>query len=252
MSLVALTVMTQSGILGIGYLVFPSFMNRPVEPHPAPAYSAAMHTPRAAALAGVAFALLYGTSMVLIRLSFPGGAADRSAWVASHIDNISFAIHMVAYAGIAFLWFMGVVRTRIGSREDRFLATVFTGSGYLFLGMIFAAGAITSGLITIYQDAAGNIADNGSFTLGSLVAYELVNLYAVRMSGVFMFSLGTLCLRTGAMPRGFVWLTYVLAIAMVLSVTHTLWATLAFPLWVLVFSAYLLVRGLGDEPAASR
>ena len=223
-------------------------MNQSSEPRPASDIARTLHTPRSAALAGVVFALLYGTPLVLIRLSFPSGAADRSAWVASRIDNLSIAIHLVAYSGIAFLWFMGVVRTRIGSREDRFLSTVFTGSGYLFLAMTFVAGAVTSGVMANYQQAAGNIANDGSFTLGSRVGYELVNTYSVRMAGVFMFSLGTLCLRTGAMPRGFVWLTYVLAAAMVLSISSTLWATMAFPLWVLVFSTYLLLRGLGAEP----
>lgn len=32
-------------------------------------------------------------------------------------------------AGIAFLWFIGVIRDRSGAHEDRFFATVFLGSG---------------------------------------------------------------------------------------------------------------------------
>lgn len=222
-----------------------------VEPH-RPAIEGRLHTPRSAALAGVVFALLYGGAMLLVRLSMPGNITDRGSWPATRVDTISTALHLIAYAGIAFLWFMGVVRTRIGSREDRFIATVFMGSGFLFLAMTFAAGAVSSGVISVYQQAAGNVADNAGFTLGSRIAYELVNLYSVRMAGVFMFSLGTLCLRTGAMPRGFVWLTYALAAALLLSIAYSLWVTLVFPLWVLVFSVYLLVRGIDAEPAPAR
>ena len=54
---------------------------------------------------------------------------------------------MVPFAGIAFLWFIGVVRDRIGEREDKFFATVFLGSGLLFVAMLFAAAAVLGGLI---------------------------------------------------------------------------------------------------------
>jgi hypothetical protein len=67
------------------------------------------------------------------------------------------------------------------------------------------------------------------------------------MAAVFMISLGTLCLRTGAMPRRFVWLSYALAGVLLMATSTTLWATLAFPAWVLGFSLYLLWHGFGIE-----
>ena len=211
----------------------------------------ALRTPRSAAVAGVAFALLYGAAVVLIRLSFSGDITDRSGWLADRVARVSAAVHLVAYAGIAFLWFMGVMRTRIGAREDRFLSTVFMGSGYLFLAMTFVAGAVTSGLVGLYAQAPADMAESGGFVLGSRVAFELVNVYSVRMAGVFMISLGTLSLRTGALPRGFIWLTYALAAVLLLSIGITLWVTLVFPLWVLVLSVYLLLRGIDAAPEAA-
>ena len=158
----------------------------------------------------------------------------------------------MAYSGIAFLWFMGVVRTRIGDREDRFLSTVFMGSGYLFLAMTFAAGALASGLMNLHAQATDSAAADASFALGTRTAFELVNLYSVRMAGVFMFSFGTLGLRTGAMPRSFVWLTYLLAAVLLLSISYTLWVVLVFPLWVLGLSIYLLVHGIGPAAPPAR
>ena len=204
-----------------------------------------MRTPRSAALAGIVFALLYGAALVLVRLAFPGGVSQRSDWVADRVSSLSIAVHLVAYAGIAFLWFMGVVRSRIGDREDRFLSTVFMGSGYLFLAMTFAAGALASGLMNLHAQATDSAAADASFALGTRTAFELVNLYSVRMAGVFMFSFGTLGLRTGTMPRNFVWLTYLLAAVLLLSISYTLWVVLVFPLWVLALSVYLLVHGIG-------
>lgn len=213
-----------------------------------PAIAQAVRTPRSAAVAGVVFALLYGAALALVRLAFPGGITQRSDWAAERVNSLSVAVHLVAYAGIAFLWFMGVVRTRIGAREDRFLSTVFMGSGYLFLAMTFAAGALASGLMHLHAQSAGSATADASFALGTRTAFELVNLYSVRMAGVFMVSFGTLGLRTGAMPRSFVWLTYLLAAVLLLSISYTLWVVLVFPLWVLGLSVYLLVHGIG--PAA--
>jgi len=146
-----------------------------------------------------------------------------------------------AWGGIAFLWFIGAVRTHIGAREDGFLASVYFGSGVLFLGMTFAAGTATQAMLAALEQYGASFFDSGTFGLGGRLTYELTYTYALRMAGVFMFSLATLCLRTGAMPRRFVWITWALGALLVLGLTQTLWAALLFPLWVLGLRLYLLL-----------
>ena len=51
------------------------------------------------------------------------------------------AVSLIPFAGIAFLWFIGVIRTRLGDREDKLFATVFLGSRLLFVALLFLAGA---------------------------------------------------------------------------------------------------------------
>ena len=46
--------------------------------------------------------------------------------------------------------------------------------------------------------------------------YQFASVYALRMAGVFMISVGTIWLRTQLMPRWFVDLTYVLALSLIL------------------------------------
>jgi hypothetical protein len=196
--------------------------------------------PRAAAAAGVAFALLFGSALLLVRLSIPGSIAERGGWLADPAGTLRLATHLLAWGGIAVLWFIGVVRTHIGAREDRFLASVYFGSGVLFLGMCFVAAAATQALLAAHAQYGERFFDAGTFAFGGRLAYELTNTYALRMAGVFMFSLATLCFRTGAMPRPLVWVTWGLATLLVLGLTQTLWAALLFPAWVLGFSLYLL------------
>jgi hypothetical protein len=106
-----------------------------------------------------------------------------------------------AWGGIAFLWFIGVVRTHIGAREDRFLASVYFGSGVLFLGMTFAAGAATQAMLAAREQYGASFFDSGTFGFGGRLTYELTYTYALRMAGVFMFSLATLCRRDAAALR---------------------------------------------------
>ena len=197
--------------------------------------------PRAAAVAGVAFALLFGAALLLVRLSIPDSIAERGGWLADPGGSLRLAMHLLAWGGIAFLWFIGAVRTHIGAREEPFLASVYFGSGVLFLAMSFMAGAATQALLVAHAQYGERFFDSGAFAFGSRLAYELTNTYALRMAGVFMFSLATLCHRTGALPRPFVWITWGLAALLVLGLTQTLWAALLFPLWVLGLSLYLLV-----------
>jgi hypothetical protein len=122
-------------------------------------------TPRAAALAGILFALLYSGSVVLIRLAVPSDLSDRSVWLRERSGSVALALSLVPFSGIAFLWFMGVVRDRIGFREDQFLSTVFFGSGLLFLAMTFVSAALAGGLLATHAAHAERLIDSGLYTL---------------------------------------------------------------------------------------
>ena len=92
---------------------------------------AGLKTPRAAGIAGIVFSILFIVSLVLIRISVPANPQEAGAWLSDGQKTVSLALHLLPFAGIAFLWFIGVLRDRIGPYEDRFFATVFLGSGLL-------------------------------------------------------------------------------------------------------------------------
>ena len=75
-----------------------------------------LRTPRAAAIAGILFAVLLGLALVLILLSAPPDPSQADAWLSDPARRATFAValDLVPFAGIAFLWFIGVVRDRIG------------------------------------------------------------------------------------------------------------------------------------------
>jgi hypothetical protein len=203
-----------------------------------------LKTPRAAAIAGILFALLYGTGLVLIRSSIPADPTAGGAWLDTNSRTVSLALNLVPYAGIAFLWFIGVIRDRLADLEDRLFATVFLGSGLLFLALTFVGAALAGGLLSSYTIASDALVESGVFTYSRAVMYQILNVYAIRMAGVFMISLGTIWIRTGLMRRGWALLTYALALVLLVSIGYSLWVTLIFPGWVLAVSVYFLILNL--------
>jgi hypothetical protein len=213
----------------------------------------AIRTPRAAAVAGIIFSVLFTTSMVLIRLALPEDlrGTNVAVWLQGNTATISLALTLVPFAGIAFLWFVGVVRSRLGDLEDQFFSTVFFGSGLLFLAMMFVSAAIAGGILGSYAIEADTLIKSGVITFGRAIMYTITNVYGVRMAGVFMISLGTIWIRTHVMPRVFVFLTYALALLLLVSSNLTLWLVLVFPAWVFVISVFILIVSLRGEQAAA-
>ena len=141
-------------------------------------------------------------------MSAPSDSARAGAWLsdAGRRSAISIALGLVPFAGIAFLWFIGVVRDRIGAREDRFFATVFLGSGLLFVAMLFVAAAVAGGLITAAAALRPERRARKRWRSAARVTALLLNLYAMRMAAVFSIVTVTIALRTGIIRR---WLGYV-------------------------------------------
>ncbi len=207
----------------------------------------ALKTPRAAAIAGIAFAVLLSVSLVLIRLALIASADQRvaGAWVTSsvHRNMVVIALNLIPYSGIAFLWFIGVVRDRMGQHEDRFFASVFLGSGLLFVAMLFAGAAVAGGTIAALTNASGSLS-NGAWQLNREVTHSLLTIYAMRMAAVFTISTATLALRIAILPRWIALLSYACAIVLLFTAGFVPWTELLFPCWVLVVSLYILVASL--------
>jgi hypothetical protein len=200
----------------------------------------ALRTPRAAAVAGIAFSALLISSLVLLRVSVPAEPAVPGTWLTDSGKRTAVAIglNLIPFAGIAFLWFIGVIRDRIGTHEDRFFATVFLGSGLLFVGMMFVAAAVAGGLIAGMSSSGPPGAD--TLALGRNVTSLLLNVYSMRMAAVFTLTTVTIARRTKIVSR---WLTFAgLATALVLLVGVGIspWAELLFPAWILAISIDIL------------
>jgi hypothetical protein len=208
-----------------------------------------LKAPRAGAIAGIVFSILLIVSLAIIRLFVPADPADAGAWLSRDQGSIRFALNLLPFSGIAFLWFIGVLRDRMGDQEDRFFATVFLGSGLLFLAMIFAMSAVAGGLMMAYGSMPEKLINSGIYTFARTVVYQFANVFAMRMAAVFMTSTCTLSIRIGMFPRWMAYLGYILALMLLLGSGRFYWIPLAFPIWTLLISVYVLFSNLRSKAA---
>jgi hypothetical protein len=204
--------------------------------------------PRVVAISGTIFAGLYIAGLVFARLAVPADPREPGAWLADPTLRswVRFALNVIPFTGIAFLWFMGVLRNRIGGLEDRFFATVFLGSGLLFVAMLFVAAAISKGLLDTFATEGSRPAGSETYAVGRAMGYALMNTYAVKMAAVFIIVTSAIGLRTAIFPRWMAFIGYALALVMLLTITDFAWIALVFPSWVLLLSGYILVTDFGQ------
>ena len=219
---------------------------------------AARRAPRSAGLAGIAFSVLFLAFALLLGARPPSGLTEAGLveWFETTAKTpVSIAVLYVApFAGIAFLWFLAVVRDRIGAHEDRFLSTVFLGSGLLFVAMFWAAGAAVAGLVAGNRFEGGPPLDAGVIETFRSLAFSFLFVFAARVAAVFMIVTSTIALRTSVYPRWLVIAGYLIALVMLLSLSLLQWVVLLFPVWVFVLSLFILnseIRAARAERAVS-
>ena len=210
---------------------------------PDPIVRPALTTPRAAAIAGILFSVLLTAALVMIRLAVPD-PGQGGQWLTDpgRRRAVAIAVNLVPFAGIAFLWFIGVIRDRIGQHEDRFFATVLLGSGLIFVAMLFVSAAVATAL-RLEATAAGTLPTSSpTLQVDARITALLLNVYAMRMAAVFTASVATISLRTHIIPKWLVYAGYATAVVLLLSVGISPWVQLLFPLWILVLSVDILTR----------
>lgn len=207
-----------------------------------------LRAPRVAAAAGILFSFLLLSVFWLMRRSVPADPLEPGAWLQSGTGTVALALNLVPFAGVAFLWFVGFLRDRLGAREDQFFATIFLGSAVLLLAMLFAAAAVIGAVIIAFHAAPGVLINSATFHFGRGLAYGMVNIYLVKTASVFMITTSTIALYTGLTPRWLAYGGYAVAAVLLLGSYYIDWSIVVFPFWVLLVSISIwLKRESGEE-----
>jgi hypothetical protein len=196
--------------------------------------------PRAAAVAGLLFSLLMLISLGIFRVAVPDVPGEPSTVNARFGHAITLSLHLVPFAGLAFLWFIGVLRHRMGASEDQFFGTVFLGSGLLFVASLFAATAVAGAVLGSSHARPAEQVSREVYYFARQMGYAFLNIFAVRMAGVFTFSTSVIALRTGIFPRWIAFSGFACGLILLLVISNWLWIAMLFPLWTILVSLHIL------------
>lgn len=160
------------------------------------------------------------------------------------------ALNLLALSSIAFVWFVAVIRRRVGDRENRFFGTVFFGSGllltasWLVAGVLFTTPAFAVRTFDVTPDA-------GTVAMLESAGLSMASIVATRLEAVFVLSATTVGRLSKAFPAWLLWLRYGLGATLLLYPVPNALLTYLFPLWVLLVSLTLLVRKATIERATA-
>jgi len=200
----------------------------------------ALTPPREAAVAGIVFSFLMIIGLVIIRLGLPDVQVAQNMVNPGFEKALALAVHLVPFAGIAFLWLLGVLRSRMGAAEDKFFATVFMGSGLLFVASLFAASALVEGVLRGASSQSAQQISSDVYYFAREASYSFLNVFGIKMAGVFLFSTCTIALRTGFLPRWIAFFGFACGLALLVIISDWLWIAMLLPIWTMLVSVYIL------------
>ena len=207
-----------------------------------------------AAVAGIVCAICWSLSLrgLLARPPVGAGRDEVARFYESHHTRVAFLLALMVIGTVAYLWFIGVVRSRLGQREHRLVGSVFLGASILLTGLVLL-GAATLAAPSILVDVGGGRPDPGAVSLLRAESAVVLSVFAPRVATLVMFSTATLGRIAGAFPGWLVIISYIVGIAEFVNVTISEPTLYVFPAWIAVVSAVLLVRRqeLPTRPALS-
>ncbi|MGW4242100.1 hypothetical protein [Nocardia sp. NPDC004722] len=201
---------------------------------------------------GIVFALLAFVSLALLR-GIPDWGTDPATleqWfrVAGNRTRLMSMVLIATVASIALLWFIGTIRRRIGQQEDQLFATVFLGSGLIFIAVLLTALAVFAVPATLAQQVDAETAAR-AYPLCYGLGMNLMTIVAPRVSAVFMLSLSNLGRMTGAFPRWLTVLSTATGILLLVAVTASMHIAWIMPAWCLVVGTAIVWRRRQLTPA---
>jgi hypothetical protein len=206
-----------------------------------------LETPRATGIAGLVFSLLFVVAILLSR-PHPARGSTAAEIASFYLEQgagrvVLLGLYLIPFSGIAFLWFIAAIRAYLGEREDRFFATVFVGSGLLFVGMLFSASAAAGSLLAAVKYQGQPLPGPDTVVFARALAFAFLFVFGVRAAAVFMLVVSTIGLRTGFLPRWLVLAGYVGGLVFLFTVTYVELLVLILPAWVTAVSVVILRAG---------
>jgi hypothetical protein len=198
-----------------------------------------------AAAAGIVYSLLATVALLSVdRIPSPSSTElEWTEWIEDSENQwlLILFLNLASVSAVAFLWFVAVIRRRVGDREDRFFATVFLGSALVYVSLWLVAASIVASPAIVSNLDDGRPLDWEVYRLAEGTAAAILLVAIPRISAVFVASTSTVFLRTGVVPNWLAYVGYTVAFGLFFMPLVTTPLGLGLPLFVLIASVTILV-----------
>lgn len=205
----------------------------------------ALRSIEAAAIAGLLHSVLSLVATGLL-LRAPDPSAGDQVVADWYLDDgnqrtMILAVNLITISSIMFIWFVAVIRRRVGERENRLFGTVFFGSALLLTGAWLVAGVFFAAPAVAGQ-AFETVPDAGTVAMTQAGGITTTSIVATRLEAVFMIASTTVGRLSEVFPRWLVFIGYLVGVTLLVMPVPNEALTWVFPIWVAVVSAVLLIR----------
>ena len=156
------------------------------------------------------------------------------------------------FAGIAFIWFVVLLRMWIRAEADKrnvMQSNIQLTSGTLYIAIFFVSAAAMSVFSATAQFTDHEI-DPALARQFPNFAYTLLLVFGMRMAAMFVFTTSALGKKSKLMPRRFAYIGFAFGLFLLLSVSLFPWLAVVFPVWILMVCAHIFLRARRIPPDA--
>jgi len=192
------------------------------------------------------------TTLILTRTAFPYDVylSTGALPTTEQIDRATWALRLVPYGGIAFLWFMAALNYHLGAADNRLFTTVFIGSGLIYITLAFVGTAVGSGELAVMRQ--GLEFSSPTRILAAQQYNELLLSLGFRMAAVFTLALSTFGRVRKVLPTWLSVLGTITGLGLLLVPVGIRHGEYLFPGWVALVSIYLFVTDPAGRARASQ
>jgi hypothetical protein len=213
---------------------------------------------RATAASGTVFAVLLVIALALVRQA-PGLGVPDDAYTAFYADGghsdvlVTVGLHIVPFAGIAFLWYAVALRTLVQAAPGQpppLALWLQLAAAVVVVCTMFVASALVGAVALLRVFSADPLPPPDVARALASAGYGVAFVYGVRAAGMFMITTTSLLRHARLLPRWLGWVGYVLAVGLLASTTFHPAILLVFPVWVVVTCGAVLLSGGRAGPVA--
>ncbi len=208
---------------------------------------------RLAPLTGIAAPILWVLGIFITESGdVPNDKATAEQALAYFTDDsgsLFLGFALFGFGVMAFVWFLGSLRTRLLEAEagsGRLTAIAFAGGMGVAIGLLATFAPQLSGAIALEDKSPVSPEAAQALWLAGTGFFAVTQLFAA----VFLFAVGLVSFRYGALPKWLAWAGVVLGVLAMILPIGWIAVIIGLPLWVLTAAVWLYRAGASTTPPA--